>query len=61
MDLSDDRDLAGLMYVGIVDRAVAPLWKDSENFSLQFVGIALTAKFILSRRMQVPDALFRCL
>jgi regulator of RNase E activity RraA len=54
-DVCDGMDMAGLMNVGLVDQSIAPLWKDSENFSHQFVGIALTVKYIPSQRMQVPD------
>lgn len=54
-DVCDGMDMVGLMNVGLVDQSIAPLWKDTENFSHQFVGIALTVKYVPSQRKQTPE------
>lgn len=54
-DVSDGMDMAGLMNVGLMDQSIAPLWKDTEKFTHQFVGIALTVKYIPTQRKQVPE------
>ncbi len=54
-DVSDGMDMVGLMNVGLVDQSIAPLWRDSENFEHQFIGIALTVKYIPSQKKQVPE------
>ncbi len=54
-DVSDGMDMVGLMNVGLVDQSISPLWKDSENFKHQLVGIALTVKYVATQKKQVPD------
>jgi len=54
-DVSDGMDMIGLMDVGLVDRSIAPRWRDSENFKHQFTGIALTVKYIPLQKKQVPE------
>ncbi len=53
-DVSDGMDMIGLMDVGLMDPAIAPLWKDIDNFSHQFVGIALTVRYVPTNRQQYP-------
>ena len=54
-DVCDGMDMVGLMNVGLVDQSIAPLWKDSENFTHQFTGIALTVKYVPSQKKRVPE------
>lgn len=54
-DVCDGMDMVGLMNVGLLDQSIAPLWKDSENFAHQLVGIAFTVKYVPSQKKPVPD------
>jgi len=61
-DVSDGMDLVGLRDIGLMDPAIAPLWKDIEHFSHQFVGIALTVRYVPTNRPdpgQVPPEEFK--
>lgn len=54
-DVCDGMDMVGLKDVGLVDQSIAPLWKDSEKFTHQFVGIAFTVRYVPTQRKQYPD------
>jgi regulator of RNase E activity RraA len=54
-DVCDGMDMVGLMNVGLMDQSIAPLWKDTEEFTHQFVGIALTVKYIPTQMKKVPE------
>ena len=41
-DVSDGMDMAGLRDVGLMDPEIEALWKDIDNFSHRFCGIAVT-------------------
>jgi regulator of RNase E activity RraA len=45
-DVSDGMDMAGLRDVGLMDQRIEPLWKDIENFTHRFCGIAVTARYV---------------
>jgi regulator of RNase E activity RraA len=45
-DVSDGMDAVGLANVGLMEPMIHPLWKDSENYSHRFVGIAVTARYV---------------
>jgi len=45
-DVSDGMDVVGLADIGIVDEAIRPLWRDTENFTHRIVGIAVTARYV---------------
>ncbi len=45
-DVTDGMDVVGLADIGIVDQAIRPLWRDSENFTHRIVGIAVTARYV---------------
>ena len=45
-DVSDGMDVIGLQDVGIVDQAIQPLWRDTQNFTHRIVGIAVTARYV---------------
>jgi len=49
-DVSDGMDMVGLQDVGLVDPEIAPLWRDVENFSHRFVGIAVTVRYVPTNR-----------
>jgi regulator of RNase E activity RraA len=43
-------DMAGLLDVGLMDPAIEALWKDIENFSHRFCGIAVTVRYVPTNR-----------
>lgn len=53
-DVCDGMDMIGLMDVGLMDPKISPLWKDIENFDHQFVGVALTVRYVPTMRRQHP-------
>ena len=55
-DVSDGMDMAGLPGVGLVDPAIHPDWVDRNDFSHQFRGIAVTARYVPTQRQDRPKA-----
>lgn len=53
-DVSDGMDIAGLRDVGLVDPVIEALWKDIDDFSHQFCGIAVTVRYVPTNRV-VPN------
>jgi regulator of RNase E activity RraA len=49
-DVTDGMDAVGLPGVGLMDPEVHPLWKDPQEFSHRFVGIAVTARYVPTQR-----------
>jgi regulator of RNase E activity RraA len=45
-DVSDGMDAAGLHNIGLMERAIHPLWKDPTTFRHRFAGIAVTARYV---------------
>ncbi len=45
-DVSDGMDKVGLQNVGLMTPEIHALWKDTEDFSHQFVGIAVTVRYV---------------
>jgi len=45
-DLSDGMDAVGLQDVGLMDRKIAPLWRDLDTFAHRFCGIAVTVRYV---------------
>jgi 4-hydroxy-4-methyl-2-oxoglutarate aldolase len=45
-DVSDGMDAVGLHNIGLMDTAVAPLWKDTKTYKHRFIGIAVTARYV---------------
>ncbi|MCI0747436.1 MAG: hypothetical protein L0Y58_18685 [Verrucomicrobia subdivision 3 bacterium] len=39
-------DAVGLHNTGLVDPEIRPLWKDTQNFTHRFIGIAVTARYV---------------
>lgn len=53
-DVSDGMDMAGLRDAGLMDTEIEALWKDIDNMSHQFCGIAITARYVPTNRV-VPN------
>lgn len=53
-DVSDGMDMAGLPGTGLVDPAIHPDWIDRTDFSHQFRGIAITARYVPTQRSDMP-------
>jgi regulator of RNase E activity RraA len=49
-DVSDGMDMVGLRDVGLMDPVIEPLWKNIENFSHRFCGIAVTVRYVPTNR-----------
>ncbi len=49
-DVSDGMDMAGLQDVGLMDPSIRPLWRDTNDFSHQFRGIAVTVRYVSTNR-----------
>lgn len=45
-DVSDGMDKVGLKNTGLVAPEVAPLWRDTEQYSHRFIGMAVTARYV---------------
>lgn len=50
-DVSDGMDMVGLRDVGLLDTRIEALWKDIENLSHMFHGIAVTARYVPTNRV----------
>ncbi len=44
-DVCDAMDAIGLQDLGLMDQAIRPLWRDTENFAHRIVGLAHTVRF----------------
>lgn len=53
-DVSDGLDAVGLPDVGLVDPAIAALWRNTDDFSHRIVGIAVTARYVPTNRRPGP-------
>jgi 4-hydroxy-4-methyl-2-oxoglutarate aldolase len=53
-DVSDGMDMAGLPGTGLVDPAIHPDWIDEKDLSHQIRGIAVTARYVPTQRMDRP-------
>jgi len=45
-DVSDGMDAVGLQNVGLMDAEIRPLWKDAQEYSHRFIGIAVTVRYV---------------
>ncbi len=45
-DVLDGMDLIGLQDIGLVDKEIRPLWRDTEEFSHRIVGFAITVRHV---------------
>jgi len=53
-DVSDGLDYMGLPGVGLVDPAIHPEWEDNQNLSHAICGIALTVRYVPTRKSPQP-------
>jgi regulator of RNase E activity RraA len=49
-DVSDGLDIVGLQDVGLMDPAIHALWRDTEEFTHRFTGIAVTVRYVPTNR-----------
>lgn len=52
-DVTDGMDAVGLHNTGLMNADIRPLWKDAENYSHRFIGIAVTTRYVPT---QLPTA-----
>jgi regulator of RNase E activity RraA len=50
-DVSDGMDMVGLRDLGLMDTRMEALWKDTEQMSHIFCGIAVTARYVPTNRV----------
>ena len=50
-DVSDGMDMVGLPDVGLMEQRIEALWKDIDDLSHQFRGIAVTARYVPTNRV----------
>lgn len=50
-DVSDGMDMVGLRDAGLMDTDIEALWKDTENMTHIFCGIAVTARYVPTNRV----------
>lgn len=49
-DVVDGMDAVGLVDTGTMDPDIHSLWRDTENFTHRFIGIALTARYVPTQK-----------
>ncbi|MCW5979879.1 MAG: RraA family protein [Bryobacteraceae bacterium] len=49
-DVSDGLDMVGLQDVGLMDPAIRPLWRDTDEMRHKFAGIAVTVRYLPTNR-----------
>jgi len=54
-DVCDGMDMVGLKDAGLMDPKIAPLWKDIQGYTHQFVGIAFTVRYVPTMRVPHPE------
>jgi 4-hydroxy-4-methyl-2-oxoglutarate aldolase len=50
-DVCDGMDMVGLRDAGTMDATIEPLWRDVENFTHRFCGIAVTARYVPTNKV----------
>ncbi|MBN1413856.1 MAG: RraA family protein [Bacteroidales bacterium] len=50
-DVSDGMDIVGLRDAGILNQKIEALWKDTDNFTHRFCGIAVTARYVPTNKI----------
>ena len=50
-DVSDGMDVVGLADIGLMEPSIQSLWKDIDDFSHQFRGIAITVRYIPTNKV----------
>jgi regulator of RNase E activity RraA len=55
-DVSDGMDAVGLPNQGLMDPAIHPLWKDTQNFTHRIIGVAVTARYVPTQQPALRDS-----
>jgi 4-hydroxy-4-methyl-2-oxoglutarate aldolase len=50
-DVSDGMDMVGLRDAGLMDQSIEALWKNIDDLSHQFCGIAVTARYVPTNKV----------
>jgi regulator of RNase E activity RraA len=50
-DVSDGLDMAGLRDACLMEQCIEPLWRNTDDMSHQFSGIAITARYVPTNRV----------
>jgi 4-hydroxy-4-methyl-2-oxoglutarate aldolase len=53
-DVSDGMDKAGLANIGLMSTEIHALWKDTQNFTHRFIGIAVTVRYVPTNKPRAP-------
>ncbi len=53
-DVSDGMDKVGLANVGLMSPEIHSLWKDAQNFTHRFIGIAVTVRYVPTNKPPAP-------
>jgi len=53
-DVSDGMDKAGLANIGLMSPEIHALWKDTQNFTHRFIGIAVTVRYVPTNKPPAP-------
>jgi 4-hydroxy-4-methyl-2-oxoglutarate aldolase len=49
-DVTDGMDAVGLFGIGLMDPEIAPVWRDTKEYSHRIIGIAVTARYVPTQR-----------
>lgn len=53
-DVVDGMDKAGLHNIGLMTPEIHPAWKDTEHYTHRFVGIAVTVRYVPTKKPPAP-------
>ncbi|MBN2182353.1 MAG: RraA family protein [Sedimentisphaerales bacterium] len=53
-DVSDGMDKAGLSNIGLMSPEIYPLWKDTQNYTHRFIGVAVTVRYVPTNKPPAP-------
>jgi len=53
-DVSDGMDKAGLANIGLMSPEIHALWKDTQNYTHRFIGIAVTVRYVPTNKPPAP-------
>lgn len=56
-DVTDGMDFVGMKNSGLMDPEIHALWKDAENYTHRFIGIAVTVRYVPTQRPPAPAGL----
>ncbi|MBM3335715.1 RraA family protein [Candidatus Sumerlaeota bacterium] len=52
-DVVDGMDSVGLHGIGLMDRDIRPLWRDTEHYTHRIIGVAVTARYVPTNKPPV--------